>query len=160
MRSSVLKAVFLSALLVVAGSAWGEVHEVQVRNMGSNGQPMVFEPALVQMAPGDTVRFVWKDMGHNASSYHPDNRGKPDLVPAGAKAWDSGFKQPGGTFEVTMEKEGVHHYFCLPHESMGMVGMVVVGDASKGPGLDAVKKADIPPQAKAKFRKLHGQLED
>jgi pseudoazurin len=128
--------------------------------MGSDGQRMVFEPALVEAAPGDTIRFVFKDMGHNAATYHPDNRGKPNLAPDGAKVWDSGFKQPGKTFEVTLEKEGAHHYFCLPHEGMGMVGLIAVGDASKGPGLDAVENADLPEGAKKEFRELHKKLKE
>jgi len=141
-----------------ANAAWAEVHTVEVRNLGSDGEKMVFEPGLVEAAPGDTVKFVWKDMGHNASAYHPDNRGRPNLVPEGAKVWDSGFKQPGQTYEVTLETEGVHHYFCLPHEGMGMVGMIAVGDAGSGPGLKAVESADIPQRAKVKFRELHEQL--
>ncbi len=119
---------------------------------------MVFEPALVEMAAGDTVRFVWKDMGHNAAAYHPENRGRPELVPNGAKVWDSGFKQPGDTFDVTLKTEGIHHYYCLPHEAMGMVGMVVVGDAGQGPGRDALEQADLPERAKVVLRELHEQL--
>ena len=29
---------------------------------------MVFEPALVKVAPGDTVKFVATDKGHNAET--------------------------------------------------------------------------------------------
>jgi len=141
-----------------ATTAWAETHTVEVRNLGSNGERMVFEPEVVEAAPGDTIQFVWKDMGHNASAYHPDNRGKPNLVPEGAKVWDSGFKQPGQSYEVTLEAEGVHHYFCLPHEGMGMVGLIAVGDAGKGPGMKAVENADIPQRAKVKFRELHNEL--
>ncbi|MFA9460544.1 plastocyanin/azurin family copper-binding protein [Thiohalorhabdus methylotrophus] len=158
MKSPIWKVAVLCMLMVAAGSAWAETHEVEVRNLGSDGKRMVFEPALVEAAPGDTVRFVWKDMGHNAATYHPDNRGKPALVPSGAKVWDSGFKQPGDTFEVTLETEGAHHYFCLPHEGMGMVGIIAVGDAGKGPGLEAVERADLPDRAKVRFRALHDQL--
>jgi pseudoazurin len=160
MKTKLMALILGGILVLAANAAWAEVHEVEVRNLGSDGQRMVFEPALVEMAPGDTVRFVWKDMGHNAASYDPDNRGKPKLVPDGAKSWDSGFLQPGDTYEVTLEAEGAHHYFCLPHEGMGMVGIIAVGDASKGPGLDAVENADIPDGAKKVFRELHDQLEE
>jgi len=154
-------ALLLGGMLVFAANAvWAETHEVEVRNLGSDGQKMVFEPDLVEVAPGDTVRFVWKDMGHNAAAYHPDNRGKPNLVPEGAEVWDSGFKQPGDTWEITLSTEGAHHYYCLPHEGMGMVGIIAVGDAAKGPGLDAVESADLPQRAKKKFRELHEQLKE
>ena len=154
--AAILVGAFLVSLAVPAGA---ETHEVEVRNLGSDGQRMVFEPALVEMAPGDTVRFVWRDPGHNAAAYHPDNRERPDLIPDGARIWDSGFKQPGDSFEITLETEGVHHYYCLPHEGMGMVGMIVVGDPGKGPGREAVMEADLPERAQRKLRELHEQLQ-
>ena len=156
-----LMALMLGGILAAAATAaQAEVHKVEVRNLGSDGQRMVFEPALVEAAPGDTIRFDFKAMGHNAATYHPDNRGKPNLAPEGAKVWDSGFKQPDESFEVTLDTEGAHHYFCLPHEGMGMVGIIAVGDASKGPGMDAVENADIPERAKKVFRELHKKLKE
>jgi len=112
----------------------------------------------VEVEPGDTVRFVFRNMGHNAESYHPDNRGHPNLLPEGAKVFSTGFGKPGDAYEVTLSTEGVHHYFCLPHEGMGMVGMIVVGDASQGPGMDSVEAADLPERATKRFRELHERL--
>lgn len=37
-------------------------------NQGSDVAVMMFEPALVKIAPGDTVKFVPTDKGHNAES--------------------------------------------------------------------------------------------
>lgn len=160
LQSVVLRS--LAGLLVATGLALGNAQadtvEVEARNMGSDGERMVFEPALVEIEPGDTVRFVFKDMGHNAESYHPDNRGHPNLIPEGAKPFKTGFGKSGEAYEVTLEAEGVHHYFCLPHEGMGMVGMIAVGDASRGPGMAAVEAAGVPTRAKKRFRELHEQL--
>ena len=39
--------------------------EVKMLNKGTEGA-MVFEPALVKVEPGDTVKFVATDKGHNA----------------------------------------------------------------------------------------------
>ena len=39
--------------------------EVKMLNKGSDGGAMVFEPALVKIAPGDTVKFIATDKGHN-----------------------------------------------------------------------------------------------
>jgi pseudoazurin len=146
------------ALGLAVGNAQAETVEVEVRTEGSDGERNVFEPALVEIEPGDTVRFLWKDMGHNAMAYHPDNHGQPNLIPEGAKAFDSGFLRRGDTFEVTLDTEGVHHYFCLPHQSMGMVGMIAVGDASRGPGMEAVEAADLPKGVEKKFRRMHEEL--
>lgn len=160
MKTKLMAGALGGILAVAATGAWAETHEVEVRNMGSDGDRMVFEPALVEAEPGDTVRFLFKDPGHNAAAYHPDNRGKPELIPDGAEVWDSGFKNPGQEYEVTLSTEGAHHYYCLPHEGMGMVGIIAVGDASQGPDLEAVENADIPNRAKKLFRELHQQLKE
>ena len=45
------------ALAALMGSAaLAETHEVQMLNKGENGR-MVFEPAFVAAAPGDTIKF-------------------------------------------------------------------------------------------------------
>jgi hypothetical protein len=40
---------------------------------------------------------------------------------------------PGDHFEVTLTVPGVYDFFCLPHEAAGMVGRIIVGEAT-GPG--------------------------
>jgi pseudoazurin len=55
----------IAALTTIAGAA-AEV-EVKMLNKGAEGL-MVFEPALVKIEPGDTVKFVATDKGHNAES--------------------------------------------------------------------------------------------
>jgi len=42
--------------------------------------------------------------------------------------------EEGFTFEQTFDEEGVVEYFCMPHKSMGMKGIVVVGDVPGGNG--------------------------
>ena len=36
---------------------------------------------------------------------------------------------------MTLTVEGVYDYFCIPHEHAGMVGRIVVGEAT-GPGAE------------------------
>ena len=54
-----------AAVLVLAGGAQAAEVEVKLLNKGADGV-MVFEPAFVKIAPGDTVKFVSTDKGHNA----------------------------------------------------------------------------------------------
>ena len=56
-----------AALMTVAGGAFAAEVEVKMLNKGTEGM-MVFEPALVTIEPGDTVKFVAADKGHNAES--------------------------------------------------------------------------------------------
>jgi plastocyanin len=56
-----------AALMTVAGGAFAAEVEIKMLNKGTEGM-MVFEPALVTIEPGDTVKFVAADKGHNAES--------------------------------------------------------------------------------------------
>jgi plastocyanin len=47
-------------------------------------------------------------------------------VPSGAQPWDSGFVNGGQSYSHTFDVPGTYRYFCLPHESLGMVGTIVV----------------------------------
>ncbi|TJW42925.1 MAG: pseudoazurin, partial [Mesorhizobium sp.] len=58
MKLSILAAAI--SILAIVGGANAEEHVVQMLNKGEKGA-MVFQPAFVQAAPGDTVRFVPTD---------------------------------------------------------------------------------------------------
>jgi pseudoazurin len=96
---------------------------------------MVFEPALVKVAPGDTVKFVATDKGHNAETIK-------GMLPADATPF---LGKNGEDVAVTFEKPGVYGVKCLPHYGMGMVAMVVVGTPTN---VDEAKS--IPQVGKAK----------
>ncbi|GAB3700043.1 hypothetical protein JCM31271_32510 [Halorubrum trueperi] len=87
-----------------------------------------FEPHVVRVNVGGTVTWTNESGSHSATAYHPDND-QPQLVPDGATSWDSGLRsEEGATFDHTFETEGVYHYYCTPHETVGMLGSVIVGD--------------------------------
>ena len=46
--------------------------------------------------------------------------------PAGAKVFDSGFLNPGQSFDKKFTTSGTYKYVCVPHETSGMVGTIVV----------------------------------
>lgn len=125
------------------------------------GTVVGFDPIGLQVQPGTTVRWVVQSNVHTSAAYHPRN-GKHSLrIPPGAQPWDSGYLvNPGNHFEVKLTVEGVYDYFCLPHESAGMVGRIVVGKPS-GPGTlpfdyfkneaDAKEWQPVPDAAQAAF---------
>src|SRR5215217_4819996 len=106
----------IAVLMSVAGAAMAAEVEVKMLNKGAEGM-MVFEPALVKIAPGDTVKFVSTDKGHNAETIK-------GMLPADATAFVG---KMGEDVVVTFEKPGIYGVKCLPHYGMGMVAMVVVG---------------------------------
>jgi len=93
----------------------------------------VFSPAVVWVEPGATVEWTIESGAHSATAYHPDND-KSLRIPEDASPFDSGVLESGASFEHTFETEGVHDYYCTPHEGLGMVGLAVVGGVGDGPG--------------------------
>lgn len=63
--------------LLLSTAAQAAEIEVQMLNKGADGA-MVFEPAFVKVAPGDTVKFVPTDKSHNVESIK-------DMLPAGVE---------------------------------------------------------------------------
>jgi|TARA_B100001093_G_scaffold142784_1_gene135250 pseudoazurin len=116
----------ISALLVLFSlslPALAAEHVVKMLNTGTSGM-MVFEPAVLSVSKGDTVKFVATDMAHNSAS---------TLIPAGAKPWKGTMSND---ISVTLDTEGVYVYECTPHKMMAMVGVIKVGNATN---LDEIK---------------------
>jgi len=121
-------------LMTMAGGALAAEVEVKMLNKGVEGA-MVFEPAMVKVAPGDTVKFVATDKGHNAETIK-------GMLPADATPF---LGKNGEDVAVTFDKPGIYGVKCLPHYGMGMVAMVVVGTPEN---VDAAKAVPQPGKAK------------
>lgn len=120
-----LKLLLALSLLFALGLAGAAEHTVEMKNMGADGS-MVFEPAVIKVAVGDTVNFVLIDQLHNSESVE-------GLTPEGAVTWKGGMNQD---ISVTLDKEGVYVYQCTPHVMLGMVGVIVAGEPVN---LEAIK---------------------
>lgn len=127
-----------STLALAAQNVYSAEHTVKMLNANADGI-MVFEPGYLKINKGDTVNFVATDAGHNAVS---------EVTPGGNK-WEVGYD--GG--KVTFNDEGVNIYYCLPHRSMAMYGVIQVGNATNG--ADAKSKAEA---IDAGFAMNHGRL--
>lgn len=128
------------ALMLVAPSHAAE-HEVKLLNRGATGV-MVFEPALVKAAPGDTVKFVIADKGHNVESIK-------GMLPAGVEPFSTRMNEG---YSLTVTEPGVYGVDCKPHYPMGMVALVVVGDGKAN--LEDAKAAKLPGKAYERVGKL------
>ncbi|MEO0664932.1 MAG: pseudoazurin [Pseudomonadota bacterium] len=97
-------------------------HEVQMLNQHPDNPRVrqVYLPAVVRAQPGDTIKFISVDPGHNAQS-------NDDWMPEGGTEWKSKINDD---FEVTIDVEGAYMYECQPHASAGMIGLILVGDVS------------------------------
>lgn len=124
--------------LLISGAAWAETVEVKMLNKGEAGT-MVFEPAFVQIAPGDTVKFVATDKSHNAESIL-------EMMPEGAEAFKGKINEE---IEVTFDVEGLYGVKCTPHFAMGMVMTVAVGEGVEVPA--EFLEGRLPKKAKERF---------
>jgi len=102
---------------------------------------LVFDPDETTVAPGTTV--VWDNVGqigHSVTAYEDDIPEEAAYFASGGfeeeQAARSGYPEgdiPGGErFEHTFEVEGEYGYFCVPHESAGMVASLTVGEQAAG----------------------------
>jgi len=140
MRIGILVAGALVAM-AAASPAVAKDYQVKMLNKGAKGM-MVFEPAAVKIAPGDTVTFLASDKGHNAEIIS-------GMLPPGAAPFKGKMNQ---NLTVKFTKPGVYGYKCLPHYGMGMVGAVFVGSA--GGNAAQAKAISHPGKAKQTFASL------
>jgi len=114
-----LQQLFAVTLLTIAsfGIAQAAEHEIKMLNNGPDGI-MTFDPGFIKVNVGDTVTFVPTDFGHNTVSY---------FTPEGGVTWEGEYNK---AVTITMNKEGVYIYDCVPHTAMAMVGVIQVGNAT------------------------------
>ena len=142
MKSVFSAGLVLVSLVLVAAPAAAKEYEVKMLNKGAEGL-MVFEPAFIRLAPGDTIKFLATNKGHNAESV-------AGMAPAGTPTFKGKINEE---IVVRFDKAGLHGYKCLPHLGMGMVGLVQVGNAAnkaqvtaaaqKLPGLGKKRMLDL-----------------
>lgn len=124
----------IAFLTSVAGVATAAEVEVKMLNRGAEGL-MVFEPALVKIEPGDTVKFVATDKGHYAESIK-------GMMPVDAAPF---MGKNNEDVTVGFDKPGVYGVKCPPHYGMGMVALIVVGTPS-----NVAEAKAVPQVGKAK----------
>ena len=101
---------------------------IHVVRMITDGDTNYFEPAFLRIRIGDSVQWNNTNGVHSTRTYSMDNQ-QGRGIPYGAMGWYSELlTDDDATFSFTFTQEGTYAYFCLPHESLGMVGLVVVGD--------------------------------
>lgn len=137
-------------LLSLAAPAEAETHIIKMRNADAAdpNQTNVFDPPLLHIQPGDSVKFVVVDPGHNVAS-------KKGMIPDGASAWNGKIDEE---VEITFDADGTYGYLCLPHYEMGMVGLILVGNYLAN--FEAAKTVRHPGQARKAFRELFKAVEE
>lgn len=130
-----LRSLLLLCLMTVPAMA--ETFEVKMLNRNETG-PMPFEPEYLVIKPGDTVKFLATDPGHNAATI-------AGMIPGEGKKFVGKINEE---IEVTLTEEGIWGIKCSPHFTMGMAMLIQVGDKS---ATEADLPADLPPAARKRM---------
>ena len=115
-----MRKLLMTAALLIGSAvpAFAETIEIQLLNENEAGDRMVFSQELIRAEVGDVIRFIATDRSHNAQSVK-------DAIPEGQEAFTGRMNQD---VEYIVTETGLTAVVCQPHESMGMVALIVVGD--------------------------------
>ncbi|MFT6783624.1 MAG: plastocyanin/PKD repeat protein, partial [Saprospiraceae bacterium] len=94
-------------------------HVIEVRDFD-------FFPKEIDVLLGDTLRFTWTGVIPHTTTSDANN---------GIDIWDSGLFGEGHVYDVVINTEGVHPYYCIPHggpSGIGMSGSVTTIDTCDG----------------------------
>lgn len=152
-RTALLSAAATASLVLALPSRVlaATTHEVQMLNKHPEDRKLrqVFFPRIITVEPGDTVKFLATDKGHNAQS-------SKDMAPEGAEEFKGKINQE---VEVTFDVPGFYGYQCQPHYSIGMVGLVVVKGEGMMDNLDAAKAVTHRGKAKAVWGDIWAEVD-
>ncbi|GAB7010327.1 halocyanin domain-containing protein [Halorubrum trueperi] len=88
-------------------------------SVGAGDVGFAFDPAAIRIDSGTTVVWEWTGEGgaHNVVSAEES-----------ASDFESGdaVDDEGATFEQSFDDAGIQLYYCLPHETSGMIGAIDV----------------------------------
>ena len=113
----IMKKILLTIMFVMATPVIAADHTVEMLS-SSNGEMMVFKPAVLKIAPGDSVTWKATNPGHNTASI-------AEMTPDASLEWNGKINEE---LKITFTKEGVYGYKCTPHYVLGMIGIIAVGD--------------------------------
>ena len=113
----IIRKLLIPAIFFVSVPVFAADHIIEMLS-SSDGQMMVFKPAVLKINPGDTVTWKATNPGHNTASIN-------EMSPDNSLQWDGKINEE---VKITFSKEGVYGYKCTPHYILGMVGIISVGD--------------------------------
>jgi pseudoazurin len=115
-----MRKLLLSAALIVVSSAaaFAETIEIKMLNVNEAGDKMVFSQELIRAELGDVIKFVPTDKSHNAQSVK-------NALPDDQKKFKGKMNKE---IEYLVTEAGLTAVVCQPHQTMGMVALIVVGN--------------------------------
>jgi plastocyanin len=107
------KYTYLVSVLMLVSAMLFHSSAIAVKHVVTVGN-FFFNPSSLNVAVGDTIRWVWSAGSHTTTS-------TPGAIPSGAAAWDTVITTSHKTYEYKVTVAGSYAYVCTPH-SPGMAG--------------------------------------
>ena len=128
----------------------------------------VFDPEIVNISVGDTVRWTWGSSGHSVTSGPPCAADSQYCSPDDMNCASGILSNSGTVYTHTFSQAGAYSYHCAAHCIIGMTGTVNVSGGcspsgwSAGPDLPSVgvRLAGVYFQANGKFYGMGGRSSD
>ena len=137
----------IALIATFANPAFAADTTVEMLNKRDDGAKMAYSEDITRIDVGDTVTWLPKDKGHNV-----------EFV-AGPDGWDAPKKSKNNKeVAITFDTPGVYLYQCTPHKSMGMIAIVIVGEADPKVVKDRLKDVKVRGKSKKKLKALLEQL--
>lgn len=120
------------AAVSTAGCLRGQASSGQTVTMPDN---LTFEPKAATIDAGETVTWTNEsDIAHTVTAYEDEIPNEAAYFASGGFESEraarnrvtEGLIAPGEKYKHTFDRPGTYGYFCIPHESSGMVGTVQV----------------------------------
>jgi pseudoazurin len=135
--------------MTMATSAFAEDVTLEMWNKDPDDKKrkMVFSQEIVTIEPGQSVTWLATDKGHNVQMIDgPDGYDLPKK------------SKISKDVTLTFDTPGVYVYVCTPHATMGMIGIVVVGEVTDE-ALAAIEDAKVRGKSKKKLEELVADLQ-
>ena len=140
-----LSTVALMGLL--STSAFAADISVDMLNKRDDGAKMVYSEDISRIEVGDSITWLPTSKGHNVEFI------------AGPDGWKAPKKSKlSKEYTYTFDTPGVYLYQCSPHKSMGMIAIVIVGEADPKVVKDRLKDAKVKGKSKKKLKALLADL--
>lgn len=139
----------LAAILIAIsmGTAHAADISVDMLNKRDDGAKMVYSEDISRIDVGDSITWLPTSKGHNVEFI------------AGPDGWDAPRKSKlSKEVTITFDTPGVYLYQCTPHKSMGMIAIVIVGEADPKVVKDRLKDVKVKGKSKKKLKALLGEL--
>mgnify|MGYP003313750213 CR=1 FL=1 len=145
MKNLIALVVTVFSVVFVSSMAYSADMSIDMLNKLGK-EKMVYSVDVAEIDVGDTITWLPASKGHNVHFISA-----PDGIKKLPKS------KMNKEYSYTFEREGIYLYQCTPHKSMGMIGLVIVGDDLSN--IKQISKTKVFGKSKKKLKKWLSEIQ-